>query len=177
MDDPTTPHGPNLVLIGMPGVGKSTAGILTAKALGLSFVDTDVVLQQRTGRLLTQLIDEHGIDGFLNIESKIIASLSLDHSVIATGGSAVLRPEAVENIAGGGLTIYLSASLREIHRRITDIAERGIAMPPHADLAAVHAEREPRYRQTADQIIDCTRLSLEQTVQEISRIWRSFLSR
>lgn len=177
MDDPTTPHGPNLVLIGMPGVGKSTAGILTAKALGLSFVDTDIVLQQRTGRLLTQLIDEHGIDGFLDIESTIIASLSLDHSVIATGGSAVLRPQAIENIAGGGLTVYLAASLREIHRRITNITERGIAMPPHADLAAVHAERDPHYRQAADQIIDCTRLSLEQTVQKLTGAWRSFLAR
>lgn len=165
----------NLVLIGMPGAGKSTVGVLSAKALGLDFLDTDVAIQQATGNLLQDIIREHGIETFLEIEDAVLSSLEADNCVIATGGSAVLCPQAMQQLRRESLVVYLSVPLAELQRRITNMGERGIAMEAGQQLADVFAEREPHYNRLADHIVACHDLDIEQTVHAVNKIWLSHL--
>ncbi|MFW5800547.1 MAG: shikimate kinase [Spirochaeta sp.] len=163
----------NLVLIGMPGAGKSTIGVLTAKALGMDFVDTDVIIQQAANRLLPEIIAEEGIEAFLDIEGDIIASLELENTVAATGGSAVLRPDALKEIGRNGKIVYLSVPLYEVERRVTNIADRGIAMSPDQSLREVFDERDPLYQSAADILVDCTNKDIEAIVHELAGIWHN----
>ncbi|AFG36453.1 shikimate kinase [Spirochaeta africana] len=163
----------NLVLIGMPGAGKSTVGVLAAKVLGMDFVDTDVIIQQAAGRLLPEIIQEEGIDEFLDIEGEILGSLDLTDTVVSTGGSAVMRPAAVSSLGKGGLVVYLSVPTDEIERRVTNLADRGIAMGPGQNLQGVFAEREPRYREAADVIIDCSGRDIEAVVHAVAEAWHA----
>jgi len=164
------PHS-NLILIGMPGAGKSTVGVLAAKALGLDFLDSDVAIQQATGSLLQDIIRDSGIDGFLEIEEAVLGSIEAEHCVIATGGSAVLCPDAMRRLRREGMIIYLSVPLKELQQRITNMGERGIAMEPGQQLSDVFAQREPLYRHCADITIDCTGATIEETVQAVVRFW------
>ena len=111
----------NVILIGMPGVGKSTVGVVLAKKLGYSFTDSDLVIQQETGKLLHQLIEEKGEAGFLMLENEINASLSMDHHVIATGGSAVYGKEAMAHLRKTGCMVYLKLPYEELKERLGDL--------------------------------------------------------
>lgn len=158
----------NIVLIGMPGSGKSTVGVLVAKALGMSFVDTDLELMRRTGRKLQEMLDEDGLESFLDEEETTILALDVSHTVIATGGSVVLEPEAVKCLQENGILVFLDVSMEELKKRITNIKSRGIAFAKGQDLMDIYEERVPLYRKYADVVVD-KEGDLENTVESVLR--------
>lgn len=158
----------NIVLIGMPGSGKSTVGVLVAKALGMSFVDTDLELMRRTGRKLQEMLDEDGLESFLDEEETTILALDVSHTVIATGGSVVLEPEAVKCLQENGILVFLDVSMEELKKRITNIKSRGIAFAKGQDLMDIYEERVPLYRKYADVVVD-KEGDLENTVESLLR--------
>lgn len=145
----------NVTLIGMPGSGKSTVGVLLAKALGYGFLDVDLVIQQREGALLQDIIDTKGVDYFLDREEEAVCSVHCEQHVIAPGGSAVLREKGGAHLKTLGPVVYLNVPLEELQKRIQNLDSRGIAMKPGQTLADVLAYRAPLYEQYADLIIDC----------------------
>ena len=158
----------NLTLIGMPGSGKSTVGVLLAKALGFQFLDVDLLIQRREGALLQEILDRRGIQAFLDAEEAAIRSLDCAHTVIAPGGSAVCRPAAMAHLARLGRVAYLQVPLAELERRVDNITTRGIAMAPGQTLADVFAQREPLYRKYAGLTVDVKPGgSLEDTVAAV----------
>ena len=145
----------NIILIGMPGSGKSTLGVVAAKYLGLDFIDCDIVIQRERGETLASLIERLGTDGFLDVEGDALSRLAPAHpSVIATGGSAVLREAAMEHLRSLGTVVYLRVPLREIERRVSEPHSRGVAMKDGETLADVYAERAPLYEKYANLIVD-----------------------
>ena len=118
----------NIILIGMPGAGKSTVGVVLAKALGYNFVDSDLVIQKETGKRLFEIIDEVGIDEFLNIENRINAALSVEKSVVATGGSVIYGEEAMEHLKSIGKVIYLKTDYESLEMRLGNLLKRGVAI-------------------------------------------------
>lgn len=159
----------NVILIGMPGCGKSTAGVLLAKTLGYSFLDTDLLLQQRAGKKLYEIIRDDGMDAFLQLENETVAALEdADKMVIATGGSVVLGEAAMERLGEMGQIVYLQLPLSQIQQRISNIKTRGIAMGPGENLGDVYARRAPLYERYADITVSAA-VSLEETVEEIVR--------
>lgn len=157
----------NVVLIGMPGCGKSTIGVLLAKSMLLDFIDTDLVLQNQYGKTLCEMIDNWGIEIFLERENSTIASLRQSNCVIATGGSAVYGEEAMQKLKAEGTVVYLSLPVKEIERRIHNIETRGIAMPKGSTIEALFRERSPLYKQYADITIDCSGFTPEGCVNQI----------
>lgn len=156
----------NIILTGMPGSGKSTIGVLLAKALGYGFVDVDLVIQEREGALLQEILDQRGTAAFLDVEEEAVLSLDCRHSVIAPGGSAICREGAARRLGELGPIVYLNVSLEELTRRVWNMAQRGIAMEPGQTLADVLACRDPLYRKYADLIVDCPPMHpLDQTVR------------
>lgn len=144
----------SITLIGMPGSGKSTVGVLLAKAMGYDFLDVDLVIQNREGRLLQDILDHQGLDYFLQAEEDAVRCVECDRTVIAPGGSVVCRSGAMEHLKGLGPVVYLRVPMEELHRRITNLATRGIAMRPGETLADVMAFRAPLYEMWADEIVD-----------------------
>ena len=145
----------NVVLIGMPGSGKSTVGVLLAKALGYGFLDVDLVIQRQEGALLQDILDTRGVDAFLDAEEKAVCSVRCQEHVIAPGGSAVCREKAALHLKSLGPVVYLKVPLEELQQRIQNLATRGIAMEPGQTLADVMAYRAPLYDKYADLVIDC----------------------
>ena len=156
-----------IVLIGMPGAGKSTVGVVLAKMLGFRFVDSDLVIQEKTGKLLYQLIDGFGLEKFREIENDINAGLNVANAVIATGGSAVYGKEAMEHFVRTGTVVYLRLSCWEIDHRLGDLHERGVAMEPGQTLESLYEERCPLYERYADMIVDCDNKSLWEVAREV----------
>lgn len=140
----------NISLIGMPGSGKSTVGVLLAKALGYDFVDTDLIVQRREGKLLQELVDTLGVEAFLDVEQAAILSLDVEAAVISPGGSVVCRAAMVEKLKTLGPLVYLEVPLEELKARITDLSTRGIAMEVGETLSDVMDKRAPLYAQYAD---------------------------
>ena len=120
----------NIVLTGMPGAGKSTVGVVLAKRIGYRFVDSDLVIQEKYGKLLHELIEEQGVEGFWKIENEVNASLELQRSVIATGGSVIYGREAMEHLRRMGTVIYLKLPLAEVVERLGDLNARGVTLMP-----------------------------------------------
>lgn len=145
----------NITLIGMPGSGKSTAGVLLAKLLGYQFVDVDLMIQEREGKLLQELLDARGTQAFLDTEAETVCSLACTRSVIAPGGSAVCREAAAEHLRSLGPVVYLRVPLAELERRISNLSTRGIALEPGQTLGDVLAFRAPLYERYADLTVDC----------------------
>ena len=159
----------NVTLIGMPGSGKSTVGVLLAKALGFSFLDTDLLIQQREGALLQDILDSLGVEAFLDLEGEALAGLDCARTVIAPGGSAVCRERGMARLKALGKVVYLHVPLAELERRVDNITTRGIAMAPGETLAHVFAQREPLYRKYADLTVDVgAGQSLEDTVAAVA---------
>ena len=131
----------NVILIGMPGAGKSTVGVVLAKRLGYTFLDSDLVIQQKYGKLLHELIREHGVEGFWKIENDVNAGLTCDKTVIATGGSAIYGAEAMEHLRSIGTVVYLRLTLSQIEERLGDLTERGVTLREGQDLKALYEER------------------------------------
>ncbi len=157
----------NIVLIGMPGAGKSTIGVLLAKSMLYSFVDTDLMIQNAYGKSLCDIIDENGTDEFLRIENDVICSGEFKRSVIATGGSAVYGKEAMKKLKENGTVVYLLLPLAEIERRLGDIHTRGVAMKNGTTVAELYDERKSLYEKYADITLDCSGLTAEQCVDKI----------
>ena len=140
----------NIVLIGMPGCGKSTVGVILAKVMGMEFCDTDIVIQQKEGRKLQEIIDTEGNDKFLECEERALVSLDIDGAVIATGGSAVYSDAAMKHLKENGRVVYLKVSAGEIERRLADFAARGVAIKDGMTVKDLYNERIPLYEKYAD---------------------------
>lgn len=162
----------NIVLIGMPGAGKSTVGVVLAKVAGHKFVDSDLVIQETTGELLHELITEHGMEGFLEIENKINAELDVNKSIIATGGSVIYGEEAMKHLKEIGLVVYLKLTLESIADRLGDLKERGVALKEGWGLKELYEERVPLYEKYADVIVDCENKSIRQITEEIADTYK-----
>lgn len=156
----------NVILIGMPGVGKSTVGVILAKILGYSFVDTDLVIQEKEGRLLRDIIAAEGVDGFIATENRICSELEADRSVIATGGSVVYGNEAMEHLRSIGTIVYLKLDYRKLKYRLGNIKNRGVVIRKGQSLASLYREREVLYTKYADIVIDENGCGIEKTVKK-----------
>ena len=159
----------NIVLIGMPGVGKSTIGVILAKILAYHFLDSDLVIQEREGKRLHQIISEAGTDGFLKIENDVNASLDVKRTIIATGGSAVYGKEAMEHLKGIGEVVYLKADYSTIEKRLGNLEKRGVALKPGQTLKDLYDERTALYEKYADVIVDERGLGTEETIGAVLR--------
>lgn len=144
----------NIILIGMPGVGKSTVGVVLAKILGFHFVDTDLVIQEKEGRLLKEIIAQEGNEGFIKIEEKINAELEAEHSVIAPGGSVVYGDRAMRHFKEIGTVVYLKASYEAISARLSNLKGRGVVLKEGQTLKNLYDERCILYERYADITVD-----------------------
>lgn len=159
----------NIVLIGMPASGKSTAGVILAKELKMNFFDTDLLLQSETDMTLVEIIAERGLDGFIDLEDRLLSELTVSGCVIATGGSAVYGEKAMANLKKIGTVVYLDLRYEVIQSRLKNIETRGVAMKDGMTLQDLFDERKGLYEKYADVTIDANGLTTEQTVQEICR--------
>ena len=157
----------NITLIGMPGSGKSTVGVVLAKRLGRRFVDSDLVIQDRHGKLLHQLITEYGVEGFWQIESDVNASLDLENSIIATGGSACYEPEGMQHLREISTVVYLKLPYEEVEKRLGDLNARGVTLQPGQTLRDLYDERTPLYEKYADIVVDEEDKDLEGSLQVV----------
>lgn len=140
----------NIILIGMPGAGKSTVGVILAKTLGLGFVDTDLLICRQTGMPLQDYINTQGIERFLQAEEHAALMLECERTVIATGGSMVYSADAMAHLQSGGRTVFINVGLDELLKRLKNITTRGIAVAPGRTMADVYSERLPLYEEYAD---------------------------
>ncbi len=159
----------NLILIGMPGCGKSTVGVVLAKALAMDFIDSDLVIQKEMGMKLSQLIDQHGDEGFRAIENRINAELTAENSIIATGGSIIYGEDAMRHLKDIGTVIYLKLSYEAIEDRLGDLHARGVTIQPGWTLRDLYNERVPLYEKWADITVDCEHLRLREVVEYIRK--------
>lgn len=146
----------NITLIGMPASGKSTVGVLLAKRLGFSFVDVDILIQEREKRLLKEIIGEVGDEGFMEIENRINAGLDVERSVIAPGGSVIYGKEAMEHLKEISTVVYLKLSFEEVKKRLGDLVDRGVVLKDGMSLLDLYNERVPYYERYADVTVDET---------------------
>ncbi|MDE6839878.1 MAG: shikimate kinase [Oscillospiraceae bacterium] len=159
----------NMILIGMPGSGKSTVGVVLAKALGMGFLDVDLLIQEREGTLLQQLIDRQGVERFLDLERDAILSLNCRGTVVAPGGSCVCREEAIAHMRRLGTVVYLELPLAEVAGRIRNQSSRGIALSPGQTLADLYQYRVPLYQRCAHITVPAGGQSLAETVENVKR--------
>ncbi|HDR73825.1 MAG TPA: shikimate kinase [Methanoculleus sp.] len=157
----------NIVLIGMPGAGKSTVGVILAKSLGMQFIDTDLLVQERAGKMLQEILDEGGPEAFRRIEEETILSLHPRSAVIATGGSVACSGDAMAHLKAGGVVVYLAISYEEMETRLRNITTRGIVLLPGQSLRGMYDERVPLYERYADITIACSGEDLESVVQRL----------
>lgn len=159
--------GNNIILIGMPGVGKSTAGVVLAKMAGLHFLDSDLLIQEAEGMLLKDIIEKEGTDGLLRIEDRVNASIEVDHTVIATGGSVVYCEKAMEHLSSIGTVVYLKASYDIIRRRLSNLKGRGVAIREGQTLHDLYLERSSLYEKYAQVTVEIDNMGIEATVCKI----------
>ncbi|MBL7214491.1 MAG: shikimate kinase [Phycisphaerae bacterium] len=160
----------NLVLIGMPGVGKSTIGVLLAKRLGRYFLDTDVLIQVAHDKSLQELIETNGMDGFCQIEQDYVTCIDIKNAVIATGGSVVYYDSSMRALKADGVIVYLQLPLAALEKRLGDLNQRGVVLEPGQTLAALYAKRTPLYEQWADITVDLSGLNHDESVESILRM-------
>lgn len=144
----------NITLIGMPGAGKSTIGVILAKRLGYRFVDSDLLIQEQEHRLLKEIIADEGLEGFKRIENRVNAELAVEHSVIAPGGSVIYCEDAMKHLKELGMVVYLRVSYEELSKRLGDLIDRGVALKEGQGLRELMQERGVQYEKYADFIID-----------------------
>ena len=159
----------NIVLIGMPGVGKSTVGVILAKVLGYQFIDADLVIQKRENRLLHEIISEEGLDGFLKAEenANVYIAQNEEKSIVATGGSVVYSEKAMQELKKTGRVIYLELEYDHLKKRLGNLKGRGVVLKDGQDLRGLYEERIPLYEKYADLTVNEKNLDVEQTLQKI----------
>ena len=157
----------NIVLIGMPAVGKSTVGVLLAKQAGKAFLDTDIYIQMQDGRRLQEILDHEGIPGFCAIEERYVLAIACEAHVIATGGSVVYSKPAMSHLRAAGTVVFMDLGVEKLERRLADIDGRGVIRMPGQSIADLYRERHPLYMQYSDIIIACEGLTPDQTVTNI----------
>ena len=164
----------NIILIGMPGVGKSTIGSTLAEKLKYNFIDTDFLIQKKVGKSIPQFIKEKGIDNIMQIENEVNSNIKVEKSVIATGGSVIYGKAAMDNLKKIGKIIYLKQDFEKISKRIDNIEERGIILRKNQTLKELYNERISLYEKYADIIIEEGELSIEETLQTLLNTLMSF---
>ena len=157
----------DIILIGMPGVGKSTIGVVLAKVLGYQFVDADLLIQEAEGKLLSELIEEYGTDGFIEIENRVNSQIQTHRSVIATGGSVIYGKEAMEHLKSIGTVVYLKQNLRVLQRRLRNIKGRGVVLKEGQTLVDLYKERTVLYEKYADITVDQYKQTIQQTLKAV----------
>lgn len=157
----------NVIFIGMPASGKSTIGVVVAKRLGYDFIDTDLLIQKQEGKLLKDIIEEVGSDGFLRIENRVNRELQAERSVIAPGGSVIYCREAMEHFQELGTIVYLKVPYETIYSRISDVKNRGVVLKENQTFREMYEERTALFEQYADYIVDEEGLSLNETIDEV----------
>lgn len=163
----------NITLVGMPGAGKSTVGVVLAKVLGYRFVDSDLEIQEQTGKLLHELISELGDEGFLQLENQINVELQVTNSVIATGGSAIYGKEAMEHLQEISTVVYLRLSCESLEERLGDLHERGVVLKPGQTLKDLMDIRGPLYEKYADLTVEEENLDIRGVVKKITDALRN----
>ncbi len=158
---------PNVILIGMPACGKSITGVVLAKTMRKSFIDTDLLIQEKEERPLQEIINESGNDYFRKVEEEVLCSVDTSNSVISTGGSAIYYDTAMKHLKEQGTIVYLKVSLETIEARLNNIKTRGVTMEKGATIASLYEERIPLYEKYADIIIDADGFEVEDTVEAI----------
>ncbi len=158
----------NIILIGMPGCGKSTLGVVLARKLGYGYLDTDSFISQREKSTLQNIIDKHGLNYFLDIESSVGSEIVCDRVIIATGGSMIMSEKAMDNLKSLGKVIYINVPIDELKRRLGNFSDRGIAMKNGEALEDILKKRAPYYNKYADIVVNYRDgNSLEETVNDI----------
>ncbi|KQC85978.1 shikimate kinase [Butyribacter intestini] len=160
----------NLILIGMPGAGKSTIGIVLAKIIGYTFIDSDIIIQNEKNMLLHELIDKYGLDGFNSIENEINSKINTHKSIIATGGSAVYGKDAMTHLSSIGTVIYLKLPYEEIEERLGDLTKRGVSIKKGQTLKSLYNERIVLYEKYADITIECSNKKIGRIAEEIKTL-------
>ena len=155
----------NITLIGMPGAGKSSIGVVLAKVLGYQFIDSDLLIQKAEKRTLSEIIADEGTEGFKAIENRVNASIQVENTVIATGGSVVYCDEAMQHLKSEGVVVYLKISLELLSRRLGNLKGRGVVLKEGQTLASLYDERVPLYEKYADIIIDEDNKGIEETLE------------
>ncbi len=158
----------NIVLIGMPGCGKSTVGVVLAKRLGMDFTDSDLLIQKKYKETLSSIIDNKGLKEFLRIEDEVNGEIETDNTVIATGGSVVYGENAMEHLKSIGTVVYLKLDYNVIKSRLGDLKKRGVAMEKGMSLQDLYTERTPLYEKYADITVECNRKQIRQIVEMLA---------
>ncbi len=166
----TEPGKDNIVLIGMPGAGKSTLGIVLAKILNYNFVDADLVIQNQCDKTLQKLLDACGPDGFIEMENQVLSDMEFEHTVVATGGSAVYSEEAMRHLASIGRIVYLKISFEELRDRLCDFQDRGVVLRNGISMSLrdLYDERLPLYEMYADVTVDVNDLSITAAARKVA---------
>lgn len=157
----------NITLIGMPGVGKSTIGVILAKIIGYEFIDSDILIQKQEGRLLKDIIAEVGSDVFLEIENRIHTQMDVTHSVISPGGSICYCREGLEHLRDISTIVYLKLDYDQLERRLGNLTARGVVLKNGQSLRDLYEERTPLYEKYAHVTLDESDLTVENTLQAI----------
>ena len=160
----------NVILIGMPGAGKSTVGVLLAKSMGYDFLDTDLVIQSRQKEKLQSIIDNRGLDVFLSYEEQALLSVNAEKTVIATGGSAIFSEKGMEHLKKNGICVYLKVPEQELISRLSNIKTRGIACKSGETLSQIMAQRKSYYEKYADVTVCCSGATAEEIVEKIIEV-------
>ena len=163
----------NVTLIGMPGAGKSTLGVVLAKILGYEFLDSDLLIQKQEKKRLSRIIEEKGTEGFRAVENRVSASIEAENTVIATGGSVVYCDEAMQHLKSIGTVVYLKLSLNAVSRRLGNLKDRGVVLKDGQTLKELYEERTPLYEKYADVVVDEEGKDLEASLQAVLKILNS----
>ena len=160
----------NITLIGMPGAGKSTVGVVLAKRMGMDFIDTDLIIQKEYNKTLAEIINEKGIEEFKKVENDVISKLELDNTIIATGGSAVYGKEAMKHLRDISKVVYIQLSEENIEDRLGDLNERGVVLEDGETLQELYDERIPLYKKYAHIIVNANDMVLREVVKNIEKV-------
>lgn len=163
----------NIILIGMPGSGKSTVGVVLAKILNYEFVDVDLIIQQRCDKTLQRLIDTLGPQGFIDVENEVLLDMNFEHTIISTGGSAVYSHDAIQHLKDIGTIVYLQVGLADLRERLSDFSERGIVMRREGNgtgLSDLYEERVPLYEKYADVTVDVDGMSITEAARTVASV-------